>query len=224
MKTKISAIVLSIALLMPVLAFAQKKEIKGVVSIEVNIACQLILVQGNSPNLEIVGDQNTLEDIETIIKNETLIITSDRLRQHKEDVIVKIEVADLRYLSIAGAVDLKTMHALKLDELELSVSGVGNLEMALETKSFKLSGSGVTNLDISGTANEMSIEISGVGNIRATNFVTKNANVNNSGVGKANVNVTGKLVADVSGIGSIYYSGNPLVNASVSGLGRIGRF
>lgn len=226
MKTKIFLIALVLAtVIVPKNSNAQKTELNGVNSIEVNIACQLIIVQGNTPNMEIVGDKSAIENIKTRISGNKLILSNehDLKWQRKEDVIVKIEITDLEYLDIAGAVDMKTVRTLKLDEFVMSVSGVGNIEMALESTSFKLKGSGVTNLDITGKTNEMRMDISGVGNIRATDFIAQKAKVTNSGVGKANVHVTEKLDADVSGIGAIYYTGNPSVLASVSGLGKIGR-
>lgn len=205
--------------------YSQKTDIKGVVSIEVNIACQLILVQGNSPNLEIMGDNQAVDNVKIKINGDKLTLSTkhDLKWQRKDDIVVKIEVENIQSLEIGGAVDMKTVRTLKLDNLKMSVSGVGNIEMALECKSFRLNGSGVTNLDITGKTDELNMSISGVGNIRATEFIAKKAKVSNSGVGKANVHVTDNLDAEVSGIGSIYYTGTPNVYASVSGLGKIRR-
>jgi hypothetical protein len=204
--------------------FSQKIDLTNVTSIDVNIACQLIIVQGNSPNLEIVGEESAIKDVETKIRNGNLIITSDRNNQRKKDVVVKIEIADLKELNIGGAVDMKTVKTLELADFVLSISGVGNIEMDLKSNDFKLKCSGVGNVDISGNCNTMRMSVSGVGNINATNFVAKNAYVTNSGVGKVNVHATEMLDAAVSGVGSVKYVGSPVISANVSGLGRISQY
>ncbi len=225
MKTKIFLFAIAFVLnLVSTLSFAQKVDIKGVTSIEVNIACQLVLVQGSSPNMEIIGDKQAVADVETKFKNGKLILRSDRKSWEKDDIVVKIEVEDLKYLGIGGAVDLKTAKKIKLDEFELNVSGVGNIEMQLETNRFQLSCTGVGNIELTGNTEELNIKVSGVGNVKAIDFVAKNAQVTNSGVGRVNVNVTEKLDAKVTGIGSISYEGKPLLNANVTGLGRISRY
>ncbi|PKP35948.1 MAG: hypothetical protein CVT98_09950 [Bacteroidetes bacterium HGW-Bacteroidetes-15] len=205
-------------------ASAQKMDITGVTTIDLNLACQLIIVQGSTPNLEIVGEESAIKDVETKIRNGKLIITSDRNNQRKKDVVVKIEVADLKELNIGGAVDMKTVRMLEFKDFKMSISGVGNVEMGLVADNFKLNCSGVGNLDIKGKCNSMKLIVSGVGNINATEFEAKNADVSNSGVGKVNVFVTTDLNATVSGVGSIKYLGTPLINANVSGLGRISQY
>lgn len=205
-------------------SFAQKTDLNGVTSIEINIACQLVLVQGSTPNLEIVGEESAIKDVETKIRNGKLIITSDRNNQRRKDIVVKIEISDLKELSIGGAVDMKTVKMLDLDDFKMSISGVGNVEMGLKANFFKLICSGVGNVDLDGKCNNMKMNVSGVGNIDATEFEAQNAEVNNSGVGKVNVFVTNELNATVSGVGSIKYLGKPSVNANVSGLGRISQY
>lgn len=225
MKTKTLLFSLTMALLSIVsAASAQKTQLTGVTSIELNLACQLILVQGSNPNLEIVGEESALKDVETKIRNGKLIITSDRNNQKKKDVVVKIEISDLDELHIGGAVDMKTVRALELDNFKLSISGVGNVEMGLVADNFKLNCSGVGNVEIEGKCNSMKMNVSGVGNIDATEFEAKNADVSNSGVGKVNVFVTDDLNATVSGVGTIKYKGSPSIDANVSGLGRISKY
>ncbi len=224
MKTKFFALILFFVLGIGArLGYAQRINLNGVTSIEVDIACQLILVQGNEPNMEIVGNEKAVAAIETKIKGGKLIIKSDRQRQRKEDVVVKIEVANLEYLGIGGAVDMKTIRTLKFPNFTLNVSGVGNIEMELVCNNFKLNSSGVTNLNLSGSANDARMVVSGVGNISASNFAIHNAEVQNSGVGRVRVNAVDRLRANVSGIGSISYEGDPLVSSNVSGIGRISR-
>ena len=204
---------------------AQKIDISNVTAINVNIACQLILVQGNSPNIEILGNDKAVDNVKTQIRNGKLTLTHQReaRRVRKDDIVVKIEVSDLKRLDIGGAVDMKTVRELVFDDFTLNVSGVGNVEMQLIANSFRLNCSGVGRVDIAGEANDVRMVVSGVGNVRATNFKAKNARVIHSGVGSVLLHAEENLNASVSGIGSISYAGSPSVSTNVSGMGRIRR-
>ena len=64
MKTKFFALILFFVLGIGArLGYAQRINLNGVTSIEVDIACQLILVQGNEPNMEIVGNEKAVAEI-----------------------------------------------------------------------------------------------------------------------------------------------------------------
>jgi hypothetical protein len=207
----------------PTVLFAQKIDIKDITSIDIDIACQLVLVQGNSPNMEIVGEKDAVAKVKTEIRNGKLTLSSSCKRQCKEDVVVKIEVKDLKRLGIGGVVEMKNVRTLAFADFELDISGVANIEMNLESESFKLESSGVANIDLLGKTNNTNMHISGVGNIDAKGFSAKNAKVCNSGIGNLTIDVEEKLDAEVSGLGTIYYTGNPTVNSYVSGLGNIKR-
>lgn len=207
------------------IAKAQKVDISEVTTIDVNIACQLVMVQGDSPNLEIIGEEKAVANVKTQIRNGKLILSHKKefSRMRKEDVVVKIEVADLSRLNISGVVDMKTVRTLHFNNFHLAVSGVGNIDMNLFAEDFKLTCSGVATINLTGQANDMRVNVSGVGNVSATDFEAKNAVVSNSGVGRVQVFAHNNLDASVSGIGSIRYAGNPSVRSDVSGLGRISR-
>lgn len=200
---------------------AQKIDMSGVTSIEVNLACQLVIVQGKTPSIEITGDKRALADIETTVRNGKLLIASERRKQYKEDIIVKIEVDNLEYLGIGGAVDLKSVRTLKFDDFKMSISGVANGKMSLDSKHFDLNCSGVCNLELEGKCNDLEVNVSGVSNIDAADLAALKADVHNSGVGRITVLVKEYLNASVSGVGSIRYAGNPKVRTNVSGLGVI---
>ncbi len=212
-------------MLLSLTTFAQQKhDLKGVKSIQLNLACQLVMVQGNNPNMEIVGDKDAIDDVEIKRTEGKIVLTSERKRQEKEDVVVKIEVDDLDFLGIGGVVDMKTVRTLVFDSFELSVSGVGNIELQLEVEHLELECSGVADVELKGKATKAEMEISGVGKMDALEFVVKSAEVSNSGIGRVYVNVTENLEAEVSGLGSIKYQGNPRLDADVSGLGKISEY
>ncbi|HAH31023.1 MAG TPA: DUF2807 domain-containing protein [Elusimicrobia bacterium] len=104
----------------------------------------------------------------------------------------------------------------------LIVSGAGNIEAGdIWGKRLSVSLSGVGNVTVSGTADELELKVSGVGGYNGEKFKTRRAVVQSSGVGKAVVNVSEQLDAEVSGVGSVEYIGSPKVRETVSGVGSV---
>jgi hypothetical protein len=227
MKSKMFSLVLLVAAFsVSKMGYTQQKDLTGVTAIDINIACQLVLVQGKNPNMEIVGDKRAIKDIRTSISNGKLMITSNDFFESNDtdDVVVKIEVADLKQLRIGGVVEMKTLRNLEFPDFEMSISGVGTIQMGIISKNFRLKCSGVGSVELQGQCDELRMDVSGVGNVNSTKLIAKNARVTNSGVGRVSVCAEGNLDASVSGIGSIRYTGKPILQANVSGLGSIGRF
>lgn len=104
----------------------------------------------------------------------------------------------------------------------IRISGAGNVETAsLGTPSLRLELSGAGNATCAGEVRSQDIRISGAGSYRGDDLASSTARAVISGTGSAHLRVSERLDARVSGVGSIVYSGNPVVSKSVSGVGRI---
>jgi hypothetical protein len=216
---------LTVSLIIPQHLFAQVNvpDIKGVKDFAINIACELTVIQGDVPSLKFTGDEDDLNAIYFKSFGDQLTIKTHKNHQHKDDVKITLVVTDLSRLSIGGAVDLFTPGILNFSNFNLEVSGVANIDMKIKSQEFKLDASGVLKGEIVGEAKEMNLDISGLVDIDASNLVSTNCEVDISGMGSAEVNVTETLDASVSGMGKIEYAGHPRVHASTSGFGRIRR-
>lgn len=196
-------------------------DIKGVSDFDLSIACELTLKQGDKPSLQITGDEDALSEIYFRSFGDQLVIKSHKRNQHKEDVQITLVVPDLNKLSLSGVVDLTTPTEVNFSNLRLDVSGVANIELNLKSQKFSLDASGVLKAKIIGETKDMKLEISGTGNLNASDFKSYSCDVNISGMGDAEINVSEELEAEVSGMGKIAYTGHPRVNANTSGFGRI---
>ena len=102
----------------------------------------------------------------------------------------------------------------------LNIKGVGSVEVKnIQGKRLSISLNGVGSMTISGNVDVLALNLSGVGSFHGEEFKTKQARVRNSGVGSAVVNVSDRLDATVSGVGSVEYIGSPEVQKSVKGVG-----
>jgi hypothetical protein len=179
--------------------------------------------QGPVTKLTVEAEEDILGLIETIVKNDELKIrcNQNRLRT-KLPIKIRITTPEIEGLYLSGSGNITTETPVKTHEIELKLSGSGNInvkELTCHEVDAAISGSG--NIDVAGSADELSIAISGSGNCNTADLKTGETDVKISGSGDCRVNVTKELTVGISGSGSVYYAGNPKIDASISGSGKI---
>jgi hypothetical protein len=91
-----------------------------------------------------------------------------------------------------------------------------------ELENITLKGAGNIKID-NGNASVINLTISGAGNIEAQDYEVGNVNIVLSGTGNLRTWVTNNLSGSISGVGNIYYKGNPTININRTGIGDIKR-
>ncbi len=205
---------------------AQKTEDRSVgtfTKVSMGISGDVYISQGNTPKLTVEADAEILGLIVTEVKNDELKIRYSQSRvKSKTPIRIWITTAEIEGLYLSGSGNIITETAIKANEMELKLSGSGNInvkDLSCDEVDAAISGSG--NIDVTGSADELSIAISGSGNCNADEFKTEETDVKISGSGNCKVNATKDLTVAVSGSGSVFYVGNPTIDASVSGSGKI---
>ncbi len=196
-------------------------DIKGIKDFDLALACELTLKQGDIASINIEGDEDALSELYFKTFGDKLIIKTHKKHQHKDDVKITLVVPDLNELTISGVVDLITPKTVNFNKFNLEVSGVAYIQMSLKSEHFDLDASGVLKGEIIGEVRDMKLDISGMGTLDASELKSLNCEIDISGMGNAEINVSENLDASVSGMGKIAYSGHPRVHANTSGLGRI---
>jgi phage tail sheath gpL-like len=205
---------------------AQKTEDRSVgtfTKVSMGISGDVYISQGNTPKLTVEADAEILGLIVTEVKNDELKIRYSQSRvKSKTPIRIWVTTAEIESLYLSGSGNIITETAIKTNEMELKLSGSGNInvkDLSCDEVDAAISGSG--NIDVTGSADELSIAISGSGNCNTDEFKTEETDVKISGSGNCKVNATKDLTVAVSGSGSVVYVGNPTIDASVSGSGKI---
>jgi len=202
------------------------REVGSFSEIELSVAANLYLKQGNEHSLVLEGDEEDLEDIETIVRGETLKI------KHKKPfhfgssnrITIYVTMKEIDELSLGGSGKIEAETAIRADELDLNVSGSGDINIGeLEASSVEatISGSGDIRLGGKEQVRNLDCSISGSGELHAADLKVARAELALSGSGSCKVNVRDDLQVDISGSGKVRYKGEPRVNASISGSGRV---
>ena len=205
---------------------AQKTEDRSVgtfTKISMGISGDVYISQGITPKISVEADAEILGLIVTEVKNDELKIRFSQSRvKGKTPIRIWVTTAEIEGLYLSGSGNMITETAIKTDEMELKLSGSGNInvkDLSCDEVDASISGSG--NIDVKGSADELSVGISGSGNCNADEFKTEETSVKISGSGNCKVNAIKDLSVAISGSGSVFYVGNPTIDASVSGSGKI---
>ena len=191
--------------------------------LDMGISADVFFIMGAVQSLRIIGDDNILPHIDTDVGGDGVLEISSR-KSYRTDVGIKIYVVmqQINTLILSGSGSIQGQSQFVTDDLELNLTGSGNMDMAVDANEIdsRISGSGPINLR--GSALFHWIEIPGSGNMNALNLITNRCEITISGSGDCNVFVNSVLDVLISGSGNVYYMGSPgSVTTNITGSGQV---
>ncbi len=204
----------------------ENRDVTGYTEIALAVPANVYVEQGSAFSFAIEGPADALKEIETVVEGSTLKIKWKSKFfnwRGSEDIKIFIAAPTFSALSIAGSGGIYVKAGLKVDNLDLSIAGSGDVVVeSIEATGVKssIAGSGDIKLG-AGKISSFSASISGSGSIKASELETSDAKVRIAGSGDCLVWATGNLDAGISGSGDIKYKGTPKLSAKVSGSGEI---
>jgi hypothetical protein len=181
----------------------QKRPIAPFTSIDTEGAFNITVTCQKDLSLEVEGDDNVLNYVTVEVSNNVLRLSNSRGYSTSEPVSFKISVPNLE---------------------GLSVSGGGNIEIKeMKNDKFEIDSSGAPSISVSGTTKIIDIDTNGAGKIDTHNLRASRGIVESKGVSKVDVDVADQLDVTVSGPSSVTYKGDPVVNKTVHGPGKVER-
>ena len=164
---------------------------------DIEVTCQKDL------GLEVEGDDNVLGVITAEVSNNVLRLRSTKNYSSNEPVKFKISVPNLEGLSVQGAG-------------HIDVKGLNN-------EKFEIDAEGAPSISVSGNTKIIDIDSSGAGKIDTHSLHASRGVVDSKGVAQIDLDVADELDVTVSGPSTVYYEGNPKVNKTIHGPGRVER-
>jgi hypothetical protein len=202
----------------------ETRDVKGFTSVGFGIAGNLYIKIGPQFKVELEGEKGDLDEVITELSGERLQIKHENWKfDFREKVTVYVTMPEIDGLGVSGSGKAEILDPVKSEDLDLSVSGSGNLytsDLSVENLECHISGSGNIKLG-GGNAADTEVSISGSGNFNGEMAKCETMEVHVSGSGNCTCHVTGSLEASVSGSGNVTYTGNPRIDARVSGSGRV---
>lgn len=191
-------------------------------SVELRVAGKVYIRQGTQQEVIVEAPRDLIRELELDVRNGLWEIETDRcVRYNNSDFTVYITIPDIRSLRVSGSGDIISENTLRTGDLDLSVSGSGRIDAAVEADDIDANISGSGSILLEGTADFLDFLISGSGDFKCFDLLATSAFILISGSGDAEVNLSDSLDVKISGSGDVFYKGNPSVNTQISGSGRV---
>ena len=181
----------------------------------------LYVTQGNEQKVEIVAEQNIIDEIERDVFNGIWEIEYDQCIRQNEKVEIFVVMPNIELLSISGSGFIRGENIFEVDDIDLRISGSGDIDVALDTKSIdgEITGSGEMILE--GNTDDFDFEISGSGDYEAFELSALRGNIKVTGSGDSEVRVVDELDIRINGSGDVRYKDFPVLNVEINGSGRV---
>lgn len=203
-------------------AVTETIELPPIDGIDLSVAANVNLTYGEAQSITVTAQQEVLDELERDVRGTTWYIHFDNCINNYKDFTIDITMPELTKIDISGSGDVYTTNTfVEQGNLELAISGSGDLDLAFEGGDIdsRISGSGDVKLE--GTATSISQRVSGSGSLEAFDMPCQTADFNVSGSGSAEVTVSESLDVKISGSGSVSYKGEPALNVEISGSGEV---
>ena len=182
---------------------------------------EVIIRKGDSQEVFVETDRNLMNYIDTDVHNGVWTIDFTRCVRNVTRLTVFITIPDVDKLIVTGSGSILGEDAFSGPELEVSLTGSGNIEFEFDGEIVEatISGSGV--IDLFGSADFLDIRVSGSGDVRAFDMIAKECDIYISGSGDVRVHVEDFLKVRISGSGDVLYMGNPALDIDITGSGSV---
>lgn len=207
--------------------------------INMAMAGNVTITRGEEVAVELEGQANILDLISAEVEDGLWTIYPRSCVANVEGFNVYITLPSLDNVTVTGSGSVTSTSNFEQDislmlagsgqiqyagtagQAIIALSGSGKIEFEGDFSEVSVSHSGSGTMSLAGSADFLKISSSGSGAVDAFDLVAAAGQVISSGSGSSSVYVSNELEAKVSGSGSIFYKGNPLIDETDTGSGNI---
>jgi hypothetical protein len=170
----------------------------------------VLLKQGSKEEVKIEADDNLQDLFEVKNEGSKLIISmkKDVNFNSKKGMKVYVTFKKIKNMELNMVGSLSSDDNLSFDDLSIANKSVGSLDLKMTAQSLNVNNTSVGNMKFDGKADNAIIKNSGVGSIKAGSFVVQKMDIENTGVGNAEVNAEKELKVKDSFLGKVTNKGN----------------
>lgn len=170
----------------------------------------VVLTQGNKESLKIEAEDNLQPLFE--IKNEgTKLVVEMKKDPHfnsNKKMTIYITFKNLKSMDLKMVGNVSSEGNLNFHDLALANKSVGSVDLALNAQKLDIENKSVGNLRLSGKAENATIRSNSVGAIKASDLLVQTMDIDNDGVGSAEVNAVKELKVKDSFLGKVRNAGS----------------
>ena len=198
--------------------------VHGVV-LDVGVLYELRIEQGAAESLRLQADEVVLRYLETPVRGGILELSYpfDVSQASRPPLPIEavLTVIDLDSIELRDGGRIMASN-LAVDRLALRSSGAGEILLAsLSAAALEVEVMSNGPVRVAGEAGSQQARLTDRSAYEAGDLASRDAIVDVSRTGSATVRVSERLQATISGSGSVYYYGDPFVESSITGQGRV---
>lgn len=206
-----------------------KYDLPAFTEISLKNDAKLILKQDNVQSVVVKGKEEAISKLVVEVGDRKLIIRYPGNvwfdpKWTPGDMTITVTMPQIDMLSQSGSGSIVAEEPINSRILDLYVGGSGSIKLnslKVDKISATLSGSGHLQLAGDGTTDDFKMVVSGSGGVKAAGLKAKNVNVLISGSGNCAVHALEKLTCKIAGSGGVTYLGNPAIESTVVGSGKV---
>ena len=226
----ISASMLLLAFFFFTTAFAQEKEkdkndkriegsgnvitkdvpVQSFDQLQVSGVFNVVLTQGSKEAVKIEADDNLQQLFEVKNEGSKLIVDmkKDSHFNSKKKMTVYFTFKNIKSMDLKMVGNVSSEGNLNFGNLALDNKSVGSVDLALNAQKLDIKNKSVGNLKLRGKADNAVIKSNSVGSIKASDFLVQTMDIDNDGVGSAEVNAAKELKVKESFLGKVKNAGS----------------
>lgn len=207
----------------------EKRELRGFTTLKIEDKVDVYFYQTADSSYEVTVEagKHLLKLIKTNVVNGELQIKNDNkcgfMRSYKKDkIIVHVKAPHLYYITSDATGNFYSATTITDSILEYDIKSSGNINLDVNCAKVLGHMHGAGDVTLTGFTSTHYVASTGQSFINAESMVAGYTYIYYNSSGKAKVNVTGQLDAEITGSGNVYYTGNPgTVSVKTFGKGQL---
>lgn len=194
------------------------KDFNGVV---LNSLGDIYLTQGSEYSFTIEGPENVVELIRSEVENELLVIGTTACFNGVYELSIEITAPEFKYINLDGVGNITVIDQIEGDILTMEIFGIGEIEARVNVDSLYTTIAGTGTVNYTGEALKHEFSSSGLFELNSYGLQTEHTDINLAGEGDCYVTALDKLDVVITGLGNVYYRGQPTVESDIQGTGAV---
>lgn len=180
------------------------------------------LTPGKTTSVTVEAQANIAELVATEVKDGIWRIATRSDYSTQKPFIVHIQAPSIDMVSIEGSGEVTGDGSFTAGAIRLSVSGSGDMDLALDCDAVEAEVSGSGEIRLAGRCTAMKCSIDGSGDIEASRLACRDASLSVSGSGSIAADASGRVDASISGSGGIALARKPAdLSRRITGSGSL---
>lgn len=201
----------------------QERSLEPFDVLSINAVSKVNIIQSEDYKVEIITNGGLLQHVHTQVVDGKLYLDLSGRHKKIDELTFFVFTPYLKEIDVEDVTDVFSETGWETESLLIRKHDVGDITLNnLILENLRIKTTDVGNIRLSGNVNTQTLEIDDVASVFGFDMISNETNITQTGVGDVYVYALEKLKIDLSGVGSVYYKGDPEeVEIRNTGVGKV---